>query len=84
MSAEISSITQKKGHLKANHSHYYCGLVGQGRGMDWEWDTAHLHESREQGSIPEFVPTEHSFPGFHHSFVVPLVHVAHQLPVHVI
>ena len=31
--------------------------------------------------IPEFAPTEHSFAGFHHSFVVPLVHVAHQLPV---
>ena len=35
----------------------------------------------EQSSIPEFAPTEHSFAGFHHSFVVPLVHVAHQLPV---
>ena len=78
MSAEkyqaLVVATQRKGHLKVNHSHAYCGL-GSGTQPNC---------IRTEFRIPEFALIEHSFAGLRHSFVVRLVHVAHQLPVHVI
>ena len=57
----------------------YCGLIGQAKGKGL--GVGHSPLACEQGPIPEFAPIEHSFAGFRHSFVVPLVHVARQLPV---